>query len=201
VADAVRDACAHHGLSIEPLLGLIDAQSHNLYADPLADEAALERYCALTEGALFAHAGRILGTVADARLEAASAASGKAYGLARLLFTMPQALSRGRVPLPATRLEAAGLTAHEVLAGAGEAKLLAVIGGLQGEARACLAAGRQHVANLPREMRVAFLPLALVESYLRALGRSGSAPWRQAPRMAPLVRIVRIAAAHWLRGP
>jgi hypothetical protein len=55
---------------------------------------------------------------------------------------------------------------------------------------------RQFTATLPRAWRVAFLPLALVEPYLRVLERSGGALLREETRVAPLTRVCRIAAAH-----
>jgi len=54
------------------------------------------------------------------------------------------------------------------------------------------------LANLLRNMRVAFLPLALVETYLRALERPGRDVLRTPAEIAPLTRVCRIAAAHWL---
>jgi 15-cis-phytoene synthase len=54
------------------------------------------------------------------------------------------------------------------------------------------------VANLPRELRLAFLPLALVETYLRALERPGRDVLRAPAGIAPLTRVFKIAAAHWL---
>jgi phytoene synthase len=54
------------------------------------------------------------------------------------------------------------------------------------------------VANLPRHVRPAFLPLALVEPYLRALERPGRDVLRAPAALAPLTRVWRIAAAHWL---
>jgi 15-cis-phytoene synthase len=199
VADAVRAAVGRHGLPVEALVGVIDARSHELYADPPADDAALQAQLKLTEGGLFALGSRILGATPAQPLIAACAASAEAYGLARLLVDLPQMLARGRVPLPLTRLEAAGLTPAALLSspdGDAVGKLIAV---LQAEARAHLAAARKHVADLPRQVGVAFLPLALVEPYLRSLGTSGRATLRRVPRVLPLTRIVRIAAAHWLR--
>jgi phytoene synthase len=59
-------------------------------------------------------------------------------------------------------------------------------------------AARQHVANLPRPLFVAFLPLALVHPYLRALDRPGRDSLREIAEVAPIRRIWAIARAHWL---
>jgi phytoene synthase len=69
---------------------------------------------------------------------------------------------------------------------------------LRGEARASLVAARQHVAQLPKGMRPAFLPLALVEPYLAALEQQRGYPLRQEAGIAPITRIAKIAIGHWL---
>jgi phytoene synthase len=118
--------------------------------------------------------------------------------LARLLLGLPHALSRGRLPLPQSRLDASNVSSHALLAGDGGSNVAELLASLCAEARKGLAASRRHVANLPRQMRVAFLPLALVETYLRALERPGRDALRAPAEIAPLARVCRIAAAHWL---
>ena len=46
-------------------------------------------------------------------------------------------------------------------------------------------------------MRLAFLPLALVETYLRSQARWGRNVLRAPSEMAPLMHVCRIAAANW----
>jgi phytoene synthase len=131
-------------------------------------------------------------------LHAAAAACGHAYGLARLLLGLPQALAHGRLALPLARLDAAGAMPQALLAGEGGEAIRPLLADLQAQARHSLATGRKHVADLPRAVRTAFLPLALVESYLRALERPGRDVLREPATIAPLTRVGRIAAAHWL---
>jgi phytoene synthase len=128
-------------------------------------------------------------------------ASGSAYGLARLLLGLPRALSQGRVPLPLSRLAKAGLAPADLLSGGREPALGALLAEVTLQARAALAEARHHVAKLPRDMRVAFLPLALVEPYLRASERARGASPLVEPRIAPIARISRLAAAYWLGRP
>jgi len=198
VADALRDAVVHHNLSRELLLDVIEARAADVSRDAIADDAGLRAYLWKSEGALFALAGHVL--CADPRLDlhAPAAACGHAYGLTRLLLGLPQALSHGRLALPRTRLDAAGVMPQELLAGDGGDKAVPLLADLHAEARRSVVTSRQRVANLPRKVRVAFLPLALVESYLRALERPGRDVLRQPADIAPLTRVARIAAAHWL---
>jgi len=201
VADALLVAVAQHALPKEPLLEMIDARALDLRADAFSNDEELHQYLAKTEGALFALAGTILGLAPGPALESVSAASGQAYGLARHLFRLPQAVSRGRVPLPLRRLEDAGLTSQDLRSGKNGCRLGALLAPLRREARARLGTARRQVAELPRQVRLAFLPLVMVESYLRALEPLGAETLRRHPRVWPVTRMVRIAVAHWLGGP
>jgi phytoene synthase len=197
IADALRAAARRHALPLPLLLETIEARSFELAGDSMADDAALQTYLWKSEGAAFALAGRVLAPDAVAAIDTAAAASAQAYGLARLLLHLPRTLSRERLPLPQSRLEAAGVTRSELLAGERGPGVAILFAGLGDEARRSLVTSRQHVANLPRGARAAFLPLALVRSYLRALERPGRDVLRESVEIAPLTRVLRIATAHW----
>jgi 15-cis-phytoene synthase len=196
VADALRAAVVRHHLPAPLLLGMIDAHASDLEREPFPTEAALDAYLAATEGTQFALAVRVLGGPATSELEAASAAAGRAYGLVRLLLALPQTLSLGRFPLPRSRLRQAGIA--DLRAEADPVRVGALMQDLHAEVLRNLEAARQHVANLPRPLKVAFLPLALVRPYLRALERPGRDPLREVPEIAPLGRVWAIARARWL---
>ncbi len=196
IADVLREVVVRHALPTPLLLGMIDAHASDLQAEPFATEAALDQYLADGEAAQFNLAARIARGPAGADLEAAGAAAGRGYGLVRLLLGLPQALSQGRLPLPRACLERAGI--DDMPGEPDRVKVAALMSSLSAEVRANLGAARQHVAKLPREPRVAFLPLALVEPYLRALERPGRNPLRDLVEIAPLQRVWRIASAHWL---
>jgi phytoene synthase len=198
VADALLAAAARHHLTRALLLELIEARSADVARDAVADDDALAAYLWKSEGALFALAGHTLSADPTEELHRAAAACGHAYGLARLLLGLPQALAHGRLALPLARLDAAGVTPQDLLAGRGDDRVRRLLADLHAQARGSLAAGRKHVADLPRTVRTAFLPLALVESYLRALERPGRDVLREPATIAPLTRVGRIAAAHWL---
>jgi 15-cis-phytoene synthase len=197
IADAARAAARRHALPPALLLEPIDARLLEVAGESLADDAALQTYLWKSEGALFALAGRVLAPEAAAAVEAAAAPSGRAYGLARLLLRLPGLLARGRLLLPLSRLDAAGVTRSQLLAGDTEPRVASLLASLHEEARTSLVTSRHHVADLPREARLAFLPLALVPSYLRALERPGRDVLREPAEIAPLTRILRIAAARW----
>ena len=198
VADALREAMLRHALPAPLLLGMIDARASDLQPEPFSSEDALAAYLTDSEAAPFTLAAHVLGEPAPARpdLEAAGTAAGHAYGLVRLLLGLPHALARGSSPLPRELLVRAGIA--DLASEADPAKIAALMGDLHAEVRRHFEAARQHVANLPRPTRVAFLPLALVRPYLRALERPVHNPLRDLAEIAPLQRVWRIGRAHWL---
>jgi 15-cis-phytoene synthase len=198
IADALKDARLHQHLSDELLLDMIDARELDLASEAPADDAALADYLWKSEGVPFALATGIVGGDPATDASGAGRACGQAYGLARLLLELPHALARGRVPVPLTRLAALQLSTRQLLSGEAGDRVGPLIAGLCAEARLALARGREQVANLPRSLRPAFLPLALVEPYLRALERPGRDVLRTPAEIAPFARVWRIASAHWL---
>lgn len=196
VADAVRHARRCYDLPAPPLDGMIDGRAMRLTGGPFEDERALQDFLWQTEGALFAMAARVVGLPPGADLDTACRASGHAYGLARLLFELPRSLAHGHIPLAQAHIAQAGLTAEELLAGAGGAKVAAVLGTCHAQIRASLGNARRFAQQLPRGARIAFLPLALVEPYVRALERAGGRSLREEARIVPLTRVLRIAAAY-----
>ena len=173
IADALRAAMHRHDLPAQLLLDTIDAREVDLARQILPDDAALASYLWKSEGALFALAASILRRDPGVDVQAAAVASGQAYGLARLLLGLPHVLARGRVPLPQSRLDASGVSSQQLLSGNGGGNVAGLLASMCAEARKALATSRKYVANLPRHVRAAFLPLALVEPYLRALERPG----------------------------
>jgi phytoene synthase len=175
VADAVRQAARSHGLPAPLLEGLIDARALELAAGPFADDRSLQDFLWSTEGALFALAARVLGHPPSAGAEVACRASGEAYGMARLLLSLPRSLAQGRIPLSQTEIAKAGATAHELLAGTAGAKVGGLLGAYRVQICHSLVRARRLAAQLPRRTRIAFLPLALVKPYSgRRSGRAAS---------------------------
>lgn len=196
VADALGGAMRAGALPRAALQELADAFAVLLDREPFADERALRGHLRATDGTLFRLAagclspeGRVTRAVTDA--------AGEAYGLARLLFHLPHAVQRGIVPLPQDLLTDAKLTADAVRSGVQRHEIEAVAGKLARRAQQAHAAVMQHVAHMPRETRLAFLPLALVGRYLRAVEDAGTSLLRSPPMLAPWRRAWLIARAAW----
>jgi 15-cis-phytoene synthase len=191
VADAVGAARLRHRLPDSVLHGIIDAHTIGLYEEPLEDDQALSSFLANTEGAMFALALRVLGRGGNGWPSVADAA-GRAYGLARALMELPALLAQGRTLLPASRLQAAGLSPADLEAGVAPDRLRPLIRDLAEEARRQLAKARDGWRRLTGAERAALLPLALVEPYLRALERPGLNPLRESAEILPLRRVWRL---------
>lgn len=196
VADAMRQAARSYDLPGPLLDRLIEARLFEVGGGPFADDRTLQDFLWGTEGAQFALAARVLGLPAGAHVEAACDAAGRAYGMARLLFALPHSLARGRMPFTQTAIARAGVDAGELLAGTAGTGVDALLDGCRAQIAHSLGSVRRLMVQLPRRSRIAFLPLALVGSYVRAQQRAGRLSLREEARIAPLTRVLRVAAAH-----
>jgi phytoene synthase len=170
IADAMRAAMRDRGIDAQLLGVMVDGRHAALDPEPFADEAALRTFLWETEGTQFAAASHILGSgQAGMDLRPAHVAAGAAYGLARLLAGTADVHALGRL-FDVCRLE---IEAH-------------------------MSETRRLTRHLQRNARIAFLPLALVPTYLRAAKRAAASGFRTEPRVTPFARAGRIALAHWL---
>jgi len=87
---------------------------------------------------------------------------------------------------------------EELFSEAGTARIKVLLNAQAALIRDNLRSARRFASRLPRSARVAYLPLALVEPYLRALERSGDRFLKEGAGGGPLKRVSRIAAAHVL---
>jgi 15-cis-phytoene synthase len=196
VTDALRATALRCNLPAELLAGFIDSASGPFPDDVQVGPEELEARLSKAEGGLFELAARVLGVPSSAEAAAGCAAAGHAYGLARLLLELPRGLATGRVALAGTPLASAGSTFEELRSEGGSSRIKALLGEQVVQVRHSLAIAQQFVAGLSRAARVGFLPLALVEPYLRVLERSGPRFLQQEVSVAPLTRVCRIAVAH-----
>lgn len=188
VADAFINVMQRRSLPHEDIAAWFDARAHTFYAAPPGDDAQLELEMRLVEGTAFSLAARILDPVDDMQgMQSFITNASVAYGLARIGADFPYWMARGRFALPATagRFE--------------NADARAVVAYISSTARRALAAARAQWPRLPPRVIPAFLPLALVEPYLRALERHGHDVLHQPGEIAPLRRVARLWLAHVTR--
>jgi len=185
VAAALLDTIARFDLPTAPLVSLIAARGFDLYDEPMPHLVTLEAYCRETSGALFELAARVL---AGARSQSMPACAGEqmpaafhggcAYAFTGLIRALPLHASRGQVYLPGDLLARHGARSEDVVGGQSSPRLLAALGDWRNEALRHLAAAHTAIASLNDGLKPAFLPLVLVQPYLRLTNKSGYDPFR-----------------------
>ena len=142
VADALGAAMLRHSLAPAVLQALIEARSRELQASAGAEESS-DIIGAGAEETLFKAALSILGLPPSGASDAACADAGVAYGIAR------------QGTIIRTAEQSHGSPRHDL------------VQAMWNQAREALVAARQRVSELGPGALVAFLPLVMVEPYLR----------------------------------
>jgi phytoene synthase len=193
VAAALIDTLERLDLPRANLEALIDARGLDLYDEPMPDVAALESYCGDTSSILFKLVGRMLDATAPTCAEQdrgeyladeAAEEAGLAYAFTGLIRAFALHAAQGRIYLPGDLLRRHGSSPEEALSGRSTPALLAAIGDWRGEARRHLAAAKTAIGRVPKPLRSAFLPLALVEPYLRQTEKRDYDPFRTPVELA-----------------
>ncbi|MGL5139453.1 MAG: phytoene/squalene synthase family protein, partial [Beijerinckiaceae bacterium] len=174
---ALLATIAANRLPLQPFLDLIDARVFDLYDDPMPDQATLDGYLAETTAAPIRLAGLILGSGDDLGGAEAAGHAGMALGLVTMLQAFPWHARRGQVLLPATLLSAVGITREDIVAGRDGDALRAALSQLRGYSREHLQNFNNLRRDLDQRLIPAFLPLALLEPYLKAMERRNYHPF------------------------
>lgn len=166
VAAALLETLERFALPVEPLIDLVEARTFDLYDEPMATLADLERYTASTSATPMATAARILGGDGGASAQRTARHGGIAYGLTGLLRALPVHAARGKVYVPEELLARHGVPPQDLLAGRRGAALDAALAEMRRVARDHLREAAVRAAGLPEAVAPALLPLALVAPYL-----------------------------------
>jgi len=176
---------------------LIDTRQFDVHQDKTLSFGELEAYLGATEGAVFQLVCLILSGGENPGSGTAAGHAGMATGLAFLLRALPRHAARGKLYLPADLLARHGASDEELFQGRMSPELAAALEEVRGIARQHLAAARGEAGKLPRALRPAFAPAALVPAYLRASERVND-PLHEVVDIHPLTRVWRIwRAARW----
>lgn len=178
VAAALLDTIWRYHLPIAPLTGLIEARIFDLYDDPMPSLGDLEGYAGETASALFRLASIILAEGRDPGGAAACGHAGVAYALTGLMRAFPWHAAAGQVYVPADILARNGVIRDDIVRGRGGPGVLYSLKELRTIARRHLAKLRNLSDTIPPAIVPAFLPVALVEPYLKRMERSGYDPFR-----------------------
>lgn len=201
VAAELQRAISRYALPVAPLSRLIEAHIFDLYNDPMPDRATLELYLAETSSALLAQAARLLGPSSDA-VDHLAHHAGLAVGMVRLIAAFPRDAARRQLFVPAEFLAQSSADPEDAFAGKLTPALRAALDQLVGEARAHLDQAATLLAEAPREIRPAFLPLALAKRDLAQMARPEWDPLRPQPRsrLATLWTLWRASRSRAFRG-
>ena len=178
VAAALLDAIARYNLPIAPLTGLIEARIFDLYDDPMPSLRDLEGYAGETSSALIRLASIVLAEGRDPGGAAAAGYAGVAYAFTGLMRAFPWHAAEGQVYLPADLLARSGVTRDDIVRGRGGPGLLYSLKEMREIARGHLQKLRDLRGTIPAAVMPAFLPVGLVEPYLRRMEVAGYDPYR-----------------------
>jgi phytoene synthase len=192
VAAALLAAISRYRLPREPLLALIEARTFDLYDDAMPTVGDLEGYCGETSSALLRLAALVLADGGEPGDPDLPGHAGVAYALTGLLRALPWHASHGQVFLPADEMAHFGVRREDVLAGRDTDGLRHLLRELRALARRHLAAARRLLPAAPAATRPAFLPLALVEPYLRRMERRDYQPFATPVDLPDWQRIARL---------
>jgi phytoene synthase len=177
VAAALIDTIERFDLKRDTLTALIDARQFDLYDEPMATLGELESYARATASALFALAAEIIAG-RDAALARAAESAGLAYAITGLMRAFALHAARGQLYLPLDLLARHGASREDILSGRATPALSLALAELRDHARRHLAETHARLKEVPRAARPAFLPVALIESYLARMEHADYDPFK-----------------------
>ncbi len=194
IADELGKVIARRALPAELVVQPIRGRSRELADERIADEAAFRHYLSETEGTAFRLAAIVLGEHGNTSDEIAEPA-GAAWGRVGLALSLPRHLAHRRLPLPQTRT--AGSDPRLMPRSKAAAAVRDLTAELAVEARAKLGKAREAADAGKGRVSRAFLPLALVEPYLRALASPDHDPLFDVADVSPLTRVSKLWWTSW----
>lgn len=201
VADAFGEVLVRRALSRERIAGLIDARTFGVGETVMPDTRTLYAYLFDTTGGLFVLAAEIAGAEAE-KCNLVAEAGGRAYGLVRVMRSLPILAAKGRTYLAADALARHGTSLQAIFSGKTSPGLETLLAEMREEARKALREARFHLfgegmtgTGLDEAGRTAFLPLSLVEPYLLALAKVRD-PLHEIVQINPLIRLWRFLRAR-----
>ncbi len=178
VAAALRDVVVRYRLPPAMLVDLIDARVFDLYDEPMATLADLERYAVRTSSALIDLAGRILCDGRDPGAGDLAGHAGIAYAMTGVLRALPAHAARRQLFLPLDVLQRYGAQREDVFAGKATTGLRAALAELRLRARKHLEVARELIGRAPPQIAPAVLPVTLVLPVLDRMERRRYRPFK-----------------------
>ncbi|MGV3490700.1 MAG: phytoene/squalene synthase family protein [Devosia sp.] len=162
IAAALLDATERYSLPTGPLLRLIAARRFDLYQDPMPDVSSFEGYAGETVSVLYQLAAMVLNGGNEVETGDAAGHLGVAHALAGHLRAFGYNASKGRIFLPMSVFAANGVTDGEILSGTESEGLFAALAQIGELVAEHVAKAQAAIAALPKGLRPAFAPVAIV---------------------------------------
>jgi len=172
LAEALLDAIAAYRLPAGPLLRLLAARRFDLYQDPMPDVASFEGYAGETVSVLYQLAAMVLNGGEEVETGDAAGHLGVAQAAIGHLRAFGFNASTGRIFLPLSIFSANGVTDGEILAGRESEGLFVALGQVADLASEHLSKAEAAIRDLPRPLRPAFAPVAVLRGQLKRVSAS-----------------------------
>ncbi len=173
LASLMMELIERRNLPVEPLAAMCDARIFDVYDDPMPERSSYEGYAGETASSLLQMSAFLIDPAAASNTSTASGHAGVAQAVAGHLMLLPISQARGQVFIPADLLAATGLDRESFLAGFHPDRSANAIRAFAGFGRDHLGKARAALAEVPRAVKPAYLPVALVQS---VLDRAGTRP-------------------------
>jgi len=187
-AAALQKTIKTYKLPVSAFQDLIDARVFDLYDDPMPTLHDLEGYAGETTSAVFQIASMILNDGKDAGTAVVAGHAGVAYALSGLMRSLPYHASRRQVYLPADLLSRHGVNIETVFQGQTTPELKAALYEMREHVRHHLARVRENMGAVSPQIAAAFLPLVLVEPYLKKMEAADHDPLKELAEVSKLRR-------------
>ena len=167
IAAALLEAIARYNIPAGALIRLVRARRFDLYQDPMPDVRSFEGYAGETTSVLYQLAAMILNEGAELESGDAAGHLGVAHALVGHLRAFGYNAAQGRLFLPLSIFAANGVTDGEILTGTDSEGLRAALAQVADLAADHLSKARPAITELPRALRPAFAPVAVLPGQLR----------------------------------
>ncbi|MEZ5838941.1 MAG: phytoene/squalene synthase family protein [Hyphomicrobiales bacterium] len=178
VAAAMIETVQRYALPLPLIEAVLEARTFDLYDDPMESLDELEDYGRDTSAGMLRLAAHVMMGEERPEIETVACHAGIAYAFTALLRALPFHSARRQLYLPEDLREAFGVDAEDVFAGNRTPELLALLGAMRDRIRHHLAETRAQIGVVPLEAAPAFLPISLVECYLKVMEAPDYDPFR-----------------------
>ncbi len=185
LAVALSATIERFGLPLRAFDNMLQARVFDLYDDPMPSMNDLEGYAGDTESAVMQLGAMILASGRDPGAAELAGFAGVASTITGILGALPGNVARGQSFIPGdllARRAADGQSAES------DDIIRAAAADLRARARGRLAEARSAQAGVAEALLPAFLPAAMVSSYLDRMDRPGFDPLRDSVEISPFRR-------------